>query len=159
MEEYMEGSGVEQELPQTGITETVSGNSTGTNDMTESEAPLPEETEQGELLERLDALVEALTPEEEPEEESETDMEVLPSETETAVLELLERIYAETAAGRSADSLYYEAWTEWKAEEQKNKEVSEKMDVYTITVLLGVLFLCACTAGIQVAGMIWERFK
>ena len=86
-------------------------------------------------------------------------MEVLPSETETAVLELLERIYAETAAGRSADSLYYEAWTEWKAEEQKNKEVSEKMDVYTITVLLGVLFLCACTAGIQVAGMIWERFK
>ena len=159
MEEYMEGSGVEQELPQTGITETVSGNSTGTNDMTESEAPLPEETEQGELLERLDALVEALTPEEEPEEESETDMEVLPSETETAVLELLERIYAETAAGRSADSLYYEAWTEWKAEEQKNKEVSEKMDVYTITVLLGVLFLCACTAGIQGAGMIWERFK
>ncbi len=33
------------------------------------------------------------------------------------------------------------------------------MDAYTMAVLLGVLFLCACIAGMQVARTIWERFR
>lgn len=159
----MEENSVEQETPETEIienaadhfTDTVSGNDTGP----EPAAPQTEENGQRELLERLDALVDVLTPGEEETEESGTNMEVLPSETETAALELLEKIYAETASSRSADSLYYEAWIERQAEEQKNEEASGKMDAYTMAVLLGVLFLCACIAGMQVARTIWERFR
>lgn len=165
----MEENSVEQETPETEImedaaehfTDTVSGNDAGPDTGLEPEAPQTEENGQGELLEKLDALVEALTPgEEETEEEPETDdIETLPSETEAATLELLEKIYAETASSRSADSLYYEAWIDWQAEEQKNVEASGKMDVYVMAVLLGILFLCACIAGIQVAKTIWERFR
>ena len=70
----MEENSVEQETPETEIienaadhfTDTVSGNDTGP----EPAAPQTEENGQGELLERLDALVDVLTPGEEETEES-----------------------------------------------------------------------------------------
>lgn len=166
MEEYTEETGAEPETPEAEIPEestgyfpdTVSGNDAGPVTASGPENSPSEGNGQGELLERLDALVEVLTPGEE-ETEEEHEAEILPSETETATLELLEKIYAETSAGRTADSLYYEAWTESRKEERETAGKLEKLDIYTLAVLVALLFLCACIAGIQVARTIWERFK
>lgn len=170
MEEYY---GTENDMPaDTGLpedfTDTVSGNDAGTDTGTGGqEALLPEaggETGQAELLESLNALVEVLTPGEEDgaaEEETETGTEsgTLSSETETAILELLEKIYAETAESRTADSLYYGAWTECRTEMQAEAEKAETIKLYMTSVQIGILFMCAVIAGIQVAGTIWRRFR
>lgn len=162
MEEYMEENSMEQEEPETetgaditeSFTDTVSG-----NDAVSEEPPLSEENGQGELLERLDALVEALSPGEEEPEEPGTETEALPSETETAVLELLEKIYEETAASQTADNLYYEAWTESQIKAQERQEKADTYFSYTIAVLIGITFMCACITGLLVAKVIWGRFK
>lgn len=149
-----------------GFQDTVSGNDAGADTGTDGqEEALPEDhgqEGQGELLESLNALVEILTPSEEDaenEEGTESETETQPSETETAILELLEKIYAETAAGKTADSLYYEAWAESRTEMQAGAEKSETVDIYMTAVQIGLLFMCAVIAGIEVARTIWGRFK
>lgn len=168
MEEYdvMENSlGTDTGLPEN-FQDTVSGNDAGTDAAASGqENTLPEEggqEGQGELLESLNALVEILTPSEEEAEiegETEAEAEAPPSETETAILELLEKIYAETSAGKTADILYYEAWAESRTEMQAEAEKAEQIKIYMTAVQIGMLFLVAVIAGIEVAGMIWRRFK
>lgn len=162
MEEY---NAIENDISES-FTDTVSGNDAGTDTGTDGqeEAPLEnnEQTGQDELLESLNALVEVLTPSEEeaePEDGMEPQAEVLPSETETATLELLEKIYAETVTGKTADGLYYEACAESWTEMQAAAEKAETIGIYLTAVQIGVLFLCAVIAGIQVAKTIWGRFK
>lgn len=144
------------------FTDTVSGNDagrdTGTNGQEEA---LPEDNGQDELLDSLNALVEALTPSEEEtgtEAETGSEAEVLPSETETATLELLEKIYAELAAGRTADDLYYEASVRSQTEMQTAAERAGTLDIYMTALLVGVFFLCAVISGMKLAEMIWGRF-
>lgn len=168
MEEYdvMEnGMGTDTDLPEN-FQDTVSGNDAGIDAAIDGqENALPEEggqEEQGELLESLNALVEILTPsEEDAETEGETEAEAVtpPSETETAILELLEKIYAETSAGKTVDSLYYEAWAESRTEMQAEADKAEQIKLYMTAVQIGMFFLVAVIAGIEVAGMIWRRFK
>lgn len=173
MEEYdaleidaeAESSGNDMEISES-FTDTVSGNDveTDTGMDGQEEAPLEnnEQTGQDELLESLNALVEVLTLNEEDaeiEEGTEAETEPLPSETETATLELLEKIYAEIATGKTADGLYYEAWAESRTEMQAAAEKAETIGIYLTAVQIGVLFLCAVIAGIQVAKTIWGCFK
>lgn len=171
MEEYnaieidAEAESSENEISES-FTDTVSGNDAGTdigmNGQEENQPENNEQTGQDELLESLNALVEVLTPSEEEaetEDGTEPQAEVLPSETETAALDLLEKIYAETATGKTADGLYYEAWAESRTEMQAAVEKAETIGIYLTAVQIGVLFLCAVIAGIQVAKTIWGRFK
>lgn len=165
MEEYMVTENeAEMEFSETDtdaaedFMDTVSGNDAGTD---AGEIPVLEEntsdTGQDEILERLDALVEVLTPGEEgPEEDTDMETETVPSETETAILELLERIYAETAESRTADTIYYEAWAECQTTAQ---EKADTQFAYTFVTQIVLIFLCAVIAGLLVAKIVWERFK
>lgn len=143
--------------------DTVSGNDAGADiGMAGQEGTLPENSGQAgqeELLESLNALVEALTPgveDEGTEDGTKTETEAVPSETETAILELLERIYTETAESRTADTLYYEAWTECQTASQ---EKADTQFSYTFVMQIVLIFLCAVIAGLSVAKIVWERFK
>lgn len=147
------------------FTDTVSGNDAGTDTGMNGQEETPlgnnEQTGQDELLESLNALVEVLTPGEEEagtEDGTEPQAEVLPSEAETATLDLLEKIYAEIATGKTADSLYYEAWAESRTEMQAVAKREEMFDSYTTALQIGILFLCAVIVGIEVARIVWERF-
>lgn len=170
MEEYdavetggeMESPGNDAEAVES-FMDTVSGNDAGADTATDGQGEaLPESSVpegQDELLESLNALVEALTPsgeEAETEEGTGAETETQPSETETAVLELLEKIYAETAESRTADSLYYETWAEYQAAVQERTDTQFS---YTFSTQIVLVFLCAVVAGLFTAKIIWERFK
>ena len=160
-----ESSGTDTEVTESFL-DTVSGNDAGTDTATDGQGEaLPEDNGedggQNELLESLNALVEALTPSEEDvetEEGTETETGTLPSEKETATLELLEKIYAEIAAGRTAEDLYHEAWVRSQRQVQTAAERSETLDTYMTVLLIGIFFLCALISGIKLAQMIWGRF-
>lgn len=171
MEEYIEENVMEQEGPEIEVeadaaelfTDTVSGNDigadTGTDGQEETLLEDSEQVGQEELLESLNALIEVLTPGEEDEaveDGTEIETESLPSETDTAIQELLESIYAEIAAGRTADALYYEAWTECQT---VSREKAETQFNYIITAKIVLLFTNVFIAGLLLAKIIWERFK
>lgn len=160
MEEYMETETAEESMDMADFTDTVSGNNAGTG---EPENPVQEDSAddagQDELLESINALVEALTPaEENAGEGTETEAETgtVPSETETAILELLERIYEETAEIHTADTLYYEAWTESRTASQERTDTQFS---YSFVTLVALMFLLAVIAGLLIARTVWDRFK
>lgn len=165
MEEYMGTETVEESTDMTELTDTVSGNDAG---MADSGSSAPEGTVENDagqngtqdgLLESINALVEALTPTEEDVEEgteTEAETEAVPSETETAILELLECIYAETAESRTADTLYYEAWTESQTASQERADTHFS---YSFVTLVALMFLLAVLDGLLIARTVWDRFK
>lgn len=165
MEEYAETTDTAEEYTETYDTgdeyaETDSGYEA---EETETDAESTEGIEDV-LMEKLDALVDALTNGEEDEESSkeaspEDEAVKEPSEAEQAVLEALKEIHEdclELITGQETDMLACETRMEAFAEAQEKTELH---NVYIIAVLLGLSFLTACITGLIVSWMVWGRFK